>query len=163
MERSRRAQNSGVTQAGMEDKRGPPIPGPPNAFPPVPTPIHGVQTYLLAELLSQAQPGGGTAAAAAPRSGGGDSLSPRLAPGRRQREGGARGSREPVLGYRGTPGWLGSGTRLPRRQGQASLGRRKKRNEERLESKKRQGKHYQAAKRIASKCRRKSRARPVPL
>ena len=75
----------------------------------------------------------------------------------------ARGSREPVLGYRGTPGWLGSGTRPPLRQGQASLGRRKKRNEERLESKKRQGKHYQAAGRIASKCRRKSRVCPVPL
>lgn len=124
---SRRAQNPGVTPAGMEGKPGLPTPGPPNAVPPVPTPIRKIQAYLLLEVLSQAQSGGSTAATA-PRSGGGDSLSPRLALGRRRRgERSARAApRNPSSASEGLPGRLGSRTRLPPRQGQMSLGRKKK-------------------------------------
>lgn len=99
---------------GWRTTRGLPMPSPSNAFTLIPTPIHKIQAYLLPELLSQAQSGGATAATA-PRSGGGDSLSPRLAPGRRRRgEGGARAApgNRPFASER-PPGKLRSRTRLP--------------------------------------------------
>lgn len=108
-----RAQNPGVTQAEMEDKLGA-SPSTPNAFPSIPIPVRTIQAYLFPELSLQAQSGGATATTA-PRSGGGDSVSPRPAPGRRRREeGGARatpGNRPSAS--EGSPGWLRSRTRPP--------------------------------------------------
>lgn len=119
---------------------GVPTPGLPNAFPLTPTPIHTIQAYLLPELPWQAQSGGVTVATA-PRSGGGDSQSPRLAPGRRRGGKGARAApRNRPSASGGPPRRLRSGTRQPLSQDQAR--RRKKNNEESLDSTKRQQKYH---------------------
>lgn len=118
-----------VTQAKM-GVTGPPHSGSAQCLSPD-THTNSQNAYFLPKLPSQVQ-SGGTTAAAAPRSGGGDSLSPRLDPGGRRRgESGARaapGNRPSASEW--PPGWLRSRTRPPPRQGQAKLGCRKKNNEE---------------------------------
>lgn len=153
-----------MSQTGKEPNSGPSHPGSAQLLPPKPAPIPTIQAYLLPELPSQAQSGGVTAATA-PRSGGCDSLSPRLAPGgRRQGEGGARaapGNRPSAS--EGSRGRLRSGTRQPLRQDQTGLRRRERNNDQKLGYKKRQREQLQTARRIASQCHRKSRVCPVPL
>lgn len=97
---------------GRRTTPGLPIPGLLNAFPPTPAPIHTIHAYLLPELPWQAHCGGVTVATA-PRSGGGDSQSPRLAPGRRRGEGARAAPRNRPSASEGPPRRLRSGTRQP--------------------------------------------------
>lgn len=147
---SRRAQNAGVTQARMEDNSEPPHPGSANAF--------FSNTHTDSKYSSLLPPPRAPFANAVRRchcrhrsKGPGRQLSvPVPGPGKpTRRRRCAQGSREPHLS--------------PLRQGQARLGCNKKKAQERSMSKERQRIHYQAAMRITSKCRRKSRVCPVSL